>query len=84
MMMRAAMAVGVEGLFLETHDDPANAFSDGPNVVPVEELAAVKGLTAKLAEGIVKKRPFASLDDLRRVKGLGARILDKVRSSLKL
>jgi hypothetical protein len=54
------------------------------NTARVEELAAVKGLSTKLAEGIVKKRPFASLDDLRRVKGLGANILAKVRSSLKL
>lgn len=41
MMMRAAMAVGVEGLFMETHDDPAHALSDGPNVVPAKELLAV-------------------------------------------
>lgn len=41
MMMRAAMAVGVEGLFMETHDDPVNALSDGPNVVPAKELLAV-------------------------------------------
>ncbi len=41
MMMRAAMAVGVEGLFMETHDDPANALSDGPNVVPAKDLLAV-------------------------------------------
>jgi predicted flap endonuclease-1-like 5' DNA nuclease len=54
------------------------------NTAGIEELAAVKGLSTKLAEGIVKERPFASLDDLRRVKGLGAKILAKVRSSLKL
>lgn len=41
MMMRAAMAVGVEGIFLETHDDPANALSDGPNVVPAPDLLKV-------------------------------------------
>ena len=41
MMMRAAMAVGVEGLFMETHDDPKNALSDGPNVIPAKELLAV-------------------------------------------
>ena len=41
MIMRAAMAVGVEGIFLETHDDPANALSDGPNVVPAKELLAL-------------------------------------------
>ena len=40
-LMRAAMAVGVEGLFLETHDDWENAMSDGPNVVPVKELQAL-------------------------------------------
>jgi hypothetical protein len=61
---------------------PANRVS--VNIAPVEELAAVKGLSIKLAEGIVKKRPFASLDDLRRVKGLGGSLLAKVRSSLKL
>ena len=54
------------------------------NTARVEELALVKGLSPKLAEGIVKKRPFASLDDLRRVKGLGAGLLAKVRASLKL
>lgn len=41
MLMRAAMAVGVEGIFLETHDDPANAMSDGPNVVPASDLLKV-------------------------------------------
>jgi 2-dehydro-3-deoxyphosphooctonate aldolase (KDO 8-P synthase) len=38
MMMRAAMAAGVEGMFLETHDCPAKALSDGPNMVPLKEL----------------------------------------------
>ncbi len=41
MLMRAALAVGVEGIFLETHDDPRHALSDGPNVVPTGELAAL-------------------------------------------
>ena len=54
------------------------------NTAGVEELAAVKGLSVKIAEAIVKKRPFASLDDLRRVKGLGTKVLAKARSSLKL
>jgi 2-dehydro-3-deoxyphosphooctonate aldolase (KDO 8-P synthase) len=35
------MAVGVEGIFMETHDDPRHALSDGPNVVPTTELAAL-------------------------------------------
>lgn len=54
------------------------------NTAGVEELAAVKGLSRKLAKGIVEKRPFASLDDLLHVKGLGAKTLAKIRSSLKL
>jgi 2-dehydro-3-deoxyphosphooctonate aldolase (KDO 8-P synthase) len=37
-LMRAALAVGCEGVFLETHDDPPKALSDGPNVVPSREL----------------------------------------------
>lgn len=38
MMMRAALAAGCEGIFLETHDKPAKALSDGPNMVPTAEL----------------------------------------------
>ncbi len=41
MLMRAAMAVGCEGIFMETHDRPKQALSDGPNVVPTRELDAV-------------------------------------------
>jgi 2-dehydro-3-deoxyphosphooctonate aldolase (KDO 8-P synthase) len=37
-LMRAALAVGCEGIFMETHDDPPHALSDGPNVVPTREL----------------------------------------------
>ena len=35
---RAAVAVGVAGLFIETHQDPDNAPSDGPNMIPLNEL----------------------------------------------
>lgn len=37
-LARAALAAGADGLFLETHPDPANAISDGPNMVPLAEL----------------------------------------------
>ena len=37
-LARAAVATGVDGVFLETHSDPANAFSDGPNQIPLEFL----------------------------------------------
>ncbi|MBM3862787.1 MAG: 3-deoxy-8-phosphooctulonate synthase [Verrucomicrobia bacterium] len=35
-LARAAVATGVEGVFMETHPDPANALSDGPNQIPIE------------------------------------------------
>lgn len=38
-LAKAALAAGASGLFLETHPDPANAISDGPNMVPLSELA---------------------------------------------
>ncbi|MEX0344077.1 MAG: 3-deoxy-8-phosphooctulonate synthase [Rhizobiaceae bacterium] len=37
-LARAAVAVGVAGIFIETHEDPDNAPSDGPNMVPLNEL----------------------------------------------
>lgn len=38
-LARAACAVGVGGLFIETHQDPDNAPSDGPNMIPVDQMA---------------------------------------------
>ena len=46
-MARAAVAVGVAGVFMETHQDPDNAPSDGPNMVP---LTKMKGLLKQLLE----------------------------------
>ena len=46
-LARAAIAVGVGAIFIETHDDPDSAPSDGPNMVPLNEL---KGLLKKLTE----------------------------------
>ncbi len=37
----AAAAVGIDGLFIETHEDPDSALSDGPNMIPLNELKAV-------------------------------------------
>jgi 2-dehydro-3-deoxyphosphooctonate aldolase (KDO 8-P synthase) len=37
-LARAAVAVGVAGVFIETHEDPDNAPSDGPNMVPLDRL----------------------------------------------
>ena len=47
-LARAAMAVGISGIFMETHPDPANAMSDGPNAVPLQQmknlLESLKGI----------------------------------------
>ncbi len=40
-LARAAMAVGCDGVFIETHENPAEALSDGPNQIPLSELPAV-------------------------------------------
>jgi 2-dehydro-3-deoxyphosphooctonate aldolase (KDO 8-P synthase) len=56
-LARAATAVGISGLFMETHPDPANAMSDGPNAWP---LAMMKDLLTVLTEidSTVKQHPF--------------------------
>lgn len=40
-LARAAVAVGIAGIFMETHPDPANAMSDGPNAVPLKHMKAL-------------------------------------------
>ncbi|WP_421723648.1 3-deoxy-8-phosphooctulonate synthase [Bauldia sp.] len=40
-LARAAVAVGVAGVFIETHQDPDNAPSDGPNMVPIDQMPAL-------------------------------------------
>jgi 2-dehydro-3-deoxyphosphooctonate aldolase (KDO 8-P synthase) len=40
-LARAAVAVGVAGVFIETHQDPDRAPSDGPNMVPLKDLEAL-------------------------------------------
>jgi 2-dehydro-3-deoxyphosphooctonate aldolase (KDO 8-P synthase) len=56
-LARAAVATGVSGLFMETHPDPANAKSDGPNAWPLDRM---EGLLSTLVEldGLVKQRGF--------------------------
>ena len=53
-LSRAAIAVGVGAIFMETHEDPDNAPSDGPNMVPLNEM---KILLKKLTEidNLIKK-----------------------------
>ena len=53
-LARAAVAVGVAGLFMETHPNPAQALSDGPNAVPLHHMKAM--LETLLALDAVTKR----------------------------
>ncbi|KAA2243943.1 3-deoxy-8-phosphooctulonate synthase [Salinarimonas soli] len=55
-LARAAVAVGVAGLFIETHGDPDRAPSDGPNMVPLSELEPLLA-ELKAFDAIAKARP---------------------------
>ena len=60
-LARAAVAVGVAGLFMETHPNPCEALSDGPNAVPLKRMRAL--LETLLALDLVtKKTPFLETD----------------------
>ena len=57
-LARAAVAVGIAGLFMETHPDPARALSDGPNAWPLQHMQSLLG-TLKELDALVKRQPFA-------------------------
>jgi 2-dehydro-3-deoxyphosphooctonate aldolase (KDO 8-P synthase) len=48
-LARAAVAAGVDGIFIETHPDPDRALSDGPNMIPLAQMS-------KLLAGLIKIR----------------------------
>jgi 2-dehydro-3-deoxyphosphooctonate aldolase (KDO 8-P synthase) len=56
-LARAAVAVGIAGLFMETHPDPDNALSDGPNAWPLDRLEPLLD-TLRTLDATVKGRPF--------------------------
>jgi 2-dehydro-3-deoxyphosphooctonate aldolase (KDO 8-P synthase) len=56
-LARAAVAVGVSGLFMETHPDPANALSDGPNAVPLKHMKALLETLVAL-DAVTKKNGY--------------------------
>ena len=56
-LARAAVAAGVSGLFMETHPDPANARSDGPNAWPLDRMEALLTTLVDL-DRTVKKAGF--------------------------
>ncbi len=60
-LARAAVAVGISGLFLETHPDPANAKSDGPNAWPLDRMEELLQ-TLKNLDDVVKSGPLLEQD----------------------
>jgi 2-dehydro-3-deoxyphosphooctonate aldolase (KDO 8-P synthase) len=56
-LARAAVAVGVAGVFMETHPDPANALSDGPNAWPLDRMRSLLEVMQEIDQA-VKQRPF--------------------------
>lgn len=60
-LSRAAVAVGVAGLFMETHPDPAKALSDGPNAVPLKRMRALLETLVEI-DRLTKKNGFLEND----------------------
>jgi 2-dehydro-3-deoxyphosphooctonate aldolase (KDO 8-P synthase) len=60
-LARAAVATGIAGLFMETHPDPANAKSDGPNAWPLDRMESLLTTLVEL-DALVKQRGFEELE----------------------
>lgn len=60
-LARAGAAVGVAGFFMETHPRPAEAWSDGPNAVPLHKMRALLETLVAL-DSVTKKTPFLEAD----------------------
>ncbi|MFM8863576.1 MAG: 3-deoxy-8-phosphooctulonate synthase [Limnohabitans sp.] len=60
-LARAGVAAGVAGLFMETHPKPAEAWSDGPNAVPLGRMRALLETLVQL-DSVTKKNPFLEND----------------------
>ena len=60
-LARAAIAVGIAGVFMETHPDPKNALCDGPNAVPLKHMRALLEQLVAL-DRVVKQQPLLEND----------------------
>lgn len=56
-LARAAAAIGVDALFMEVHENPDNALSDGPNMVPLAKLEGILKQILTIREGLSKFSP---------------------------
>ena len=57
-LARAAVAAGVSGVFMETHPNPDEALSDGPNAWPLDRMESLLEMLLEI-DTVVKRRPFA-------------------------
>lgn len=67
--------------------EPKKVVEDGlisVNKAHLKEIEAIKGVSKKLAKSIVDGRPYKDLEELIGVKGMGKKLLDKIRSTLKI
>ncbi|HEX4646493.1 MAG TPA: 3-deoxy-8-phosphooctulonate synthase, partial [Verrucomicrobiae bacterium] len=64
-LARAAVAAGADGVFIETHPEPERALSDGPNMVPLEDMPTLMKSLVRLhaAVGIMNRGRKRSLDE---------------------
>ncbi len=60
-LARAAVAAGISGLFMETHPDPANALSDGPNAWPLQKMESLLSVLMQI-DSTVKSGALHELD----------------------
>jgi 2-dehydro-3-deoxyphosphooctonate aldolase (KDO 8-P synthase) len=56
-LARAAIAVGIAGVFMETHPDPDRALSDGPNAVPLKHMKALLEQLVSI-DRVIKQQPL--------------------------
>ena len=56
-LARAAVAAGLSGVFMETHPNPAEALSDGPNAWPLDKMESLLSMMKRIDE-VVKSQPF--------------------------
>ena len=51
-LAKAAVAVGADGVFIETHPDPTKAWSDGPNMIPLRNMGKVLSQLVKVHKAV--------------------------------
>jgi 2-dehydro-3-deoxyphosphooctonate aldolase (KDO 8-P synthase) len=61
-LTRSAAAVGIDGLFLEVHEEPSRAPSDGTNMLPIEELRQVVKTVCSIRQTVLATRASPSVE----------------------